>query len=71
VDEATWDEIYDQFSGIENRQLRSRERFPDDVVPAFSQRGSTRTTKTTTMTQFPGTNLSRGMGDPVSQEVVR
>mgnify|MGYP003442205626 CR=1 FL=1 len=28
VGEATWDEIYDQFSGIENTSLRSGENFP-------------------------------------------
>ena len=28
VDSATWNEIYDQFSGIENTALRSRETFP-------------------------------------------
>lgn len=29
VDSQTWDEIYDQFSGIENTSLRSRETFPE------------------------------------------
>ncbi len=29
VDSRTWDEIYDQFSGIENTSLRSRETFPN------------------------------------------
>lgn len=28
VDTATWDEIYDQYSGIENTSLRSQETFP-------------------------------------------
>lgn len=28
VDQQTWDEIYDQYSGIENTNLRSAERFP-------------------------------------------
>ena len=71
VDAKTWDEIYDQFSGIENRQLRSQERFPEKTVAVFSQRNSSRYAKTTTMTQFPGMDLSRGMSDSVSQEVVR
>ena len=31
VDAATWDEIYDQFSGIENTSLRSGENFPDNA----------------------------------------
>lgn len=32
VDRATWNEIYDQFSGIENTTLRSRETFPEDTL---------------------------------------
>lgn len=70
VDAATWDEIYDQFSGIENATLRSAERFP--VNPngnGNSQRN--RYSRTTTMTQFPGENLSTGSRDPIRQEVVR
>jgi murein L,D-transpeptidase YcbB/YkuD len=39
VDAETWNEIYDQYSGIENTQLRSGERFPQnqntsEAVPA-------------------------------------
>ena len=34
VDARTWDEIYDQFSGIETTALRSRETFPNGTVPA-------------------------------------
>lgn len=30
VDAQTWDEIYDQYSGIENTTLRSRESFPGE-----------------------------------------
>lgn len=68
---ATWDEIYDQFSGIENTALRSGENFPDGAVPAFIQRNGTRYARTTTMTQFPGRDLSAGQQDPIRQEVVR
>ncbi len=32
VGAATWDEIYDQFSGIENSTLRSAERFPQQTA---------------------------------------
>ena len=32
VDARTWDEIYDQFSGIENTSLRSRETFPNTAT---------------------------------------
>lgn len=74
VDAATWDEIYDQFSGIENTSLRNREIFPDApaAVPAFASAGSrTRYSKTTTLTQFPGEDLQPGHQDPVRQEVIR
>ena len=68
VDPETWDEIYDQFSGIENSTLRSRETFPENTVSG-NQRN--RYSKTTTMTQFPGENLATGSRDPIKQEVVR
>ena len=85
VDATTWDFIYDQYSGIENTTLRSRETFPETpqarqaALPAMAMRqrsrGNTRPiptfSQTTTLTQFPGQDLSMGMQDPVSQEVVR
>lgn len=76
VDAQTWDEIYDQFSGIENTSLRDGERFPDNqqtAVPAFSQQNNNRTrySRTTTLTQFPGRDLQRGQQDPISTEVIR
>jgi len=75
VDDRTWDEIYDQFSGIENTSLRNAETFPapPSAVPAFaSQNGNrTRYSRTATLTQFPGRDLHSGQQDPVSQEVIR
>lgn len=104
VDSQTWDEIYDQFSGIENTTFRSRETFPvgnnaaavtvgSNIVQtgAFSSNrravrtagmppringsntnpANNRFARTTTFTQFPGFDLTMGMQDPVSQEVVR
>ena len=85
VDRSTWDEIYDQYSGIENTALRSRESFPDDrqaaaqvanVTPRMNranQRTSAqnRYNRTTTLTQFPGKDLHLGSQDPVRQEAVR
>lgn len=88
VDVVTWDEIYDQFAGIENTTLRSGETFPVSVertAPAAAMRAvgnfrnntsssSTQRTnyaRTTTLTQFPGRDLSIGGQDPVRQEVVR
>ena len=75
VDENTWDEIYDQFAGIENTSLRSGERFPalPVAVPAFARQnpGRGRYAGTTTLTQFPGEDLRVGQQDPVRQEVIR
>lgn len=67
VNAETWDEIYDQFSGIENTSLRDPEIFPERTVTTPIRRYS----KTTTMTQFPGTDLSAGSRDPIPQEVIR
>lgn len=84
VDSVTWDEIYDQYSGIENTSLRSTEIFPagniQSSTPATRQTATARPNtngnrvnyaRTTTMTQFPGRDLSTGAQDPVKQEVVR
>ena len=88
VDGITWDEIYDQFSGIENTTLRNRENFPavsETAIPTSNVRtvGNFRKptspmpqprsnySRTTTLTQFPGRDLSIGGQDPVKQEVVR
>ena len=71
VDDPTWDEIYDQFSGIETTGLRNAERFPNGAVPAFAGRSSGVYSRSTTMTQFPGRDLYAGQQDPISQEVIR
>lgn len=83
VDPVTWDEIYDQFSGIENTSFRNAEVFPTSspntsAVPASNVRRNITQSgenanyaRTSTMTQFPGRDLSIGSRDPVRQEVVR
>ncbi len=74
VDARTWDEIYDQFSGIENQTLRSGENFPEEAaVAAFAtqQRPRSRYSKSTTLTQYPGDELRTGRQDSVRQEVIR
>lgn len=75
VDAATWDEIYDQFSGIETRSFRNGEVFSaqNRTVQAFSSatQNQNRYSRTTTLTQFPGKDLQIGQQDPVSQEVIR
>ena len=70
VDEDTWDEIYDQFAGIENTALRSTVRFPN-VEPDNPNGAKPDYSNTSTLRQFPGDNLREGMQDPVRQEVVR
>ena len=79
IDAATWDEIYDQYSGIENTALRSNAVFPNGQ--AASNANGTREnnqnnnrsaySRTTTLTQVPGRDLSVGSRDIVRQEVVR
>ena len=78
VDPTTWDLIYDQYAGIENTALRSGETFPGipaQAIPAMARtrNGAARQVyaRSTTLTQFPGRNLSMGAQDPVRQEVVR
>ena len=71
VDFATWDEIYDQFSGIENTTLRDIEDFPYTAAVAGQTNPRSRHAGSTTMRQFPGRDLRSGNQDPVRQEVVR
>lgn len=76
VDAATWDEIYDQFSGIETTSLRNGETFPaasSGAVAAFARQSQSnnRYSRSTTLTQFPGRDLQMGNQDPLSTEVIR
>ena len=69
VNPATWDEIYDQFSGIETTSFRDPENFP--FTSAIQGNPRQRYASSTTMQQFPGNNLRMGNQDPVRQEVIR
>lgn len=75
VGAQTWDEIYNQYSGIENTNFRDGERFPNgnnrNSRNNQAQQNRTNYARTSTMTQFPGRNLSIGSQDIVKQEVVR
>ena len=71
VDFNTWDEIYDQFSGIETASWQDTENFPYTSAVINQTQPRTRHSRTTTQTQFPGTDLRTGNQDPVRQEVVR
>ena len=69
VNPQTWDEIYDQFSGIETTSFRDPEDFP--YTAAIQGNPRTRYAQSSTMQQFPGNNLRAGAQDPVRQEVIR
>lgn len=70
VDAPTWNEIYDQYSGIENTVLRSGEIFPKEPK-TNGQSPSVTQINTGTFRQFPGFEIRTGQQDPVRQEVVR
>ena len=71
VNAVTWDEIYDQFSGIENTSWQDPEKFPYTSAIIGNTAPRARYSQTTTMTQFPGRNLQSGNQDPVRQEAPR
>ena len=71
VDFQTWDEIYDQYTGIENTTLRDITDFPYTAAVAGVNTARNRYAASTTMRQFPGRDLRSGNQDPVRQEVVR
>ena len=68
TDDKTWEEIYDQFAGIENTALRNKEVFP---FVSSTSRSRNRYADTSTLTQFPGRDLQTTSRDPVHQEVIR
>lgn len=67
----TWNEIYDQFSGIETISWRDPEDFPYTAAIQGRTVPRSQYSKTSTITQFPGKELSSGNQDPVRQEVIR
>ena len=71
VDLTTWNEIYDQFTGIENSSFRDLERFPYTSAVIGNTLPRNRYARSSSMTQFPGYDLATGGQDPVRQEVVR
>ena len=71
VDFQTWDEIYDQYAGIENTVFRDINDFPYTAAVAGVTNPRNRYAATSTMRQFPGRDLRTGHQDSVRQEVVR
>ena len=71
VNGATWDEIYDQFAGIEVNSWMDPEKFPYTSAIIGNTNPRARYSRSSTMTQFPGTDLRSGNQDPVRQEAPR
>ena len=71
VNAVTWDEIYDQYSGIENTTLRNGETFPTQTGTNSGTINRNRYARSSTMTQYPGETLQNGSRDSVAQEVIR
>ena len=71
VDLTTWDEIYNQFAGIENASFRDLESFPYTSAIIGGTAPRNRYSRTTTMTQFPGYDLAITNQDPIRREVAR
>ena len=71
VNAATWDAIYDQFSGIETTAWRDPQDFPYTSAIIGNTSPRARYSRTTTMTQFPGNAIRTGDQDPVRQEAPR
>jgi len=71
VNAQTWDEIYDQFSGIETTSWRDPENFPYTAAVIGGTNPRSRYSQTSTMTQYPGQPLRSGNQDPVRQEAPR
>jgi peptidoglycan hydrolase-like protein with peptidoglycan-binding domain len=71
VNLETWDEIYDQFSGIEATSWRDPENFPYTSAIISGTNPRARYSRTGTMTQYPGNALRAGNQDPVRQEAPR
>ena len=71
VNGRTWDEIYDQYSGIETTSWRDPANFPYTQAIISNTPPRSRYAGTSTLTQFPGRDLQPGNQDPVRQEVIR
>ena len=71
VGAQTWEAIYNQYAGIETATFRNEETFPSSITNGQRPNGRNQQTTTTTLTQYPGRQLSPGTRDAVKQEVVR
>ncbi len=70
VNYETWEEIYDQFSGIETTTWRDPQDFPyTNAIITGNPRNLH--SRTSILHQFPGADLRSGNQDPVRQEAPR
>ncbi len=71
VNAQTWDDIYDQFSGIESTTWRDPQDFPYTSAVIGNTNPRARHSRTSTLLQFPGGTIRTGDQDPVRQEAPR
>ena len=71
VDATTWNEIYNQYSGIENTSFRDPQNYPYTQSALADTPPQIRYTGTSVKGQFHGNPIGLGQQDPVRQEVVR
>ena len=71
VDNITWEEIYNQYAGIETTSFRNPESFPYTSAVINQMQPRNRYAKTSVSGQFPGDSLRFGNQDPIRQEVIR
>lgn len=71
VNGTTWNEIYDQFSGIETTTWRDPQDFPYTYSVLTGTPPRNAFSRSSTITQFPGSDLRTGDQDPVRQEAPR
>ena len=71
VNGTTWNEIYNQYSGIENTSFRDPENYPYTQAVLDLTPPGRRYADTSVAGQFQGNPMTLGQQDPVRQEVVR
>jgi len=71
VNYETWEEIYDQYSGIEDTTWRDPKDFPYTSAILGQTQPRQRYARTSSLTQYPGSELRTGNQDPIRQEAPR
>ena len=71
VGPKTWDEIYSQYSGIENVSFRDPQNYPYSSAELSQIAPKNRYAATSVAGQYRGDPMRLGNQDPVAQEVIR